>query len=151
MSIDVSFLGGTGAAGATGTNGSTPSKDLDKQAFLDLLVAQLRNQDPSSPMDSSQLMQQTTQLSVMESLVQLSKTQSESFALQMRTSAAELVGQQVTWTDADGADHTGVASAVSYAGPVPMVKIGDEDVSLDSVSAVTAPVTDPVTAPASSA
>jgi len=137
MSIDVSFLGATGTAGASAT--STPSKDLDKQAFLDLLVAQLRNQDPSSPMDSSQLMQQTTQLSVMESLVELSKTQSESFALQMRMSAAQLVGQQVTWTDTEGTAHEGVVSSVSYAGPVPTVKVGDEDVALDAVASVTAP------------
>jgi flagellar basal-body rod modification protein FlgD len=144
MSIDVSFLGATGATGSTA---ATPSKDLDKQAFLDLLVAQLRNQDPSSPMDSSQLMQQTTQLSVMESLVELSKTQSESFALQMRMSAAQLVGQQVTWTDADGAAHSGVVSSVSYAAPVPTVKVGDEDVTLDAVSSVTSPVTTPTATP----
>lgn len=138
MSIDVSFLGATGAAGTSGSS-STPTKELDKQAFLDLLVTQLRNQDPSSPMDSSQLMEQTTQLSVMESLVALSKTQSESFALQMRMSAAQLVGQQVSWTDADGGAHQGVVQSVSYSGPVPTVKVGDEDVTLDAVSAVTTP------------
>ena len=134
MSIDVSFLGATSAAGA---NGSTPTKELDKQAFLDLLVAQLRNQDPSAPMDSSQLMTQTTQLSTMESLVALADTQRESFALQMRMSAAQLVGQQITWTDADGAEKSGTVTGVSYAGPVPTVKVGDTDVTLDAVSAVT--------------
>ncbi|GCE78016.1 flagellar hook assembly protein FlgD [Cellulomonas biazotea] len=136
MSIDVSFLGATGRTADTSTT-KTPKKDLDKQAFLDLLVAQLRNQDPSSPMDSSQLMTQTTQLSTMESLVELAGTQRESFALQMRMAAAQLVGQQVTWTDAEGAAHSGVVSAVSYAGSVPTVKVGDKDVTLDAVSAVT--------------
>ncbi|GIG22624.1 flagellar basal body rod modification protein FlgD [Cellulomonas chitinilytica] len=136
MSIDVSFLGATSAAGATGSSGKA-SNELDKQAFLDLLVAQMRNQDPSSPMDSSQLMQQTTQLSVMESLQELTSTQREAFALQMRMNAAQLVGQQVTWTDADGATQTGVVSAVSYAGSVPTVKVGDQDVTLDAVASVT--------------
>ena len=57
---------------------------LDKQAFLELLVTQLRNQDPSSPMDSNALMAQTTQMASMESLTEISTTSRESFALQMR-------------------------------------------------------------------
>ncbi|MDC7122324.1 flagellar hook capping protein [Cellulomonas fimi] len=144
MSIDVSFLGATSrTSDASGQKG--PTKELDKQAFLDLLVAQLRNQDPSAPMDSSQLMTQTTQLSTMESLVALADTQRESFALQMRMSAAQLVGQQITWTDADGAEKSGVVSAVSYAGPVPTVRVGDTDVTLDAVSAVTSATSTPAT------
>ena len=121
------------AAAANKTNG-----ELDKEAFMNLLVAQLRNQDPSSPMDTSQMMAQTTQLTTMEKLVELSDTQRESFALQMRMAAASLVGQQVTWTDDAGTDHTGSVASVSYAGPVPTVKVGDQDIALDAVSSVTA-------------
>ena len=120
------------AAAANKANG-----ELDKEAFMNLLVAQLRNQDPSSPMDTSQMMAQTTQLSTMEKLTELADTQRESFALQMRMAAASLVGQKVTWTDAAGADHTGSVSSVSYAGPVPNVRIGDDEVALDAVSSVT--------------
>ncbi|MBO3084933.1 flagellar hook assembly protein FlgD [Cellulomonas fengjieae] len=140
MSIDVSY---TAATAATGTTPQTTASngDLDKQAFLDLLVAQLRNQDPSSPMDSSQLMAQTTQLTTMEKLVELSDTSRESFALQMRMAAAALVGQQVNWTDADGASHNGTVSGVSYAGSVPTVTVGDKTIALDAVAAVTAPTT----------
>lgn len=128
------------AAAATSA-ASTANGDLDKEAFMNLLVAQLRNQDPSSPMDTSQMMAQTTQLSTMEKLTELSDTQRESFALQMRMAATDLVGKQVSWTDADGADQTGSVSSVSFAGPVPTVKIGTSDVALDAVSAVTSPST----------
>ena len=72
----------------------------------------------------------------MEKLIELSDTQRESFALQMRMAAASLVGQQVTWTDDAGADRTGSVSSVSYAGPVPTVKVGDQEVALDAVSSV---------------
>ena len=139
MTIDVSSFGAARAATGTTTTTSASNGDLDKQAFLDLLVAQLRNQDPSSPMDSSQLMAQTTQLTTMEKLVELSDTSRESFALQMRMAAASLVGQQVTWTDADGGGHTGTVSGVSYAGSVPTVTVGDQTVALDAVSSVTTP------------
>jgi flagellar basal-body rod modification protein FlgD len=141
MSVDTSYTAATTAAGTTTT--TAKNGDLDKQAFLNLLVAQLRNQDPSSPMDSSQLMAQTTQLTTMERLIELSDTSRESFALQMRMAAASLVGQQVTWTDADGASHSGTVSGVSYAGSVPTVTVGDTTVALDAVAAVTTPTTAP--------
>ena len=115
---------------------NTASGALDKDAFMKLMIAQLRNQDPSSPMDTSAMMAQTTQMTTMEKLVELSDTQRESFALQMRMAAASLVGQQVTWTDDAGVDQTGNVASVSYAGPVPTVKVGDKDIALDAVSSV---------------
>ncbi len=136
MSIDTSYA--TGATGATAsTTATTPSGTLDQQAFLNLLVAQLRNQDPSSPMDSSQLMAQTTQLATMEQLTTLTDTSREAFALQMRVAAASLVGQTVSWADAEGVTHSGVVDAVDYAGSVPVVTVGDEKIPLDQVATVT--------------
>lgn len=136
MSIDTTYATAATGYGATSAT-SAPSGTLDQQAFLELLVAQLRNQDPSSPMDSSQLMAQTTQLATMERLVELSDTSRESFALQMRVAGAALVGQTVSWTDAEGTVHTGVVDAVSYAGAVPVVTVGDEEIPLDQVGTVT--------------
>ncbi|TFC59190.1 flagellar hook assembly protein FlgD [Cryobacterium sp. TMB1-7] len=117
----------------------TPKQTLDSETFMSLLVAQLRNQDPSSPMDTNQMISQTTQLAMMEKLTALSTTADENFSLQMRTAAAALVGQNVTYTDATGASITGIASAVSYAGPVPQVTVGTASVALDAISGVTAP------------
>lgn len=140
MTIDVSAVYGATATSAT-TSTTASNGDLDKQAFLNLLVAQLRNQDPSNPMDSSDLMAQTTQLTTMERLIELSDTSRESFALQMRMAASGLVGQQVSYIDADGATKTGTVSAVSYLTAVPTVTVGDVQVPLDSISAVATPGT----------
>src|SRR3954454_2226963 len=107
MTTPITTSCGASAAQTADASSAAPKGELDKEAFMNLLVAQLRNQDPSSPMDTSQMMAQTTQLSTMEKLTELADTQRESFALQMRMAAASLVGQQVTWTDADGADRTG--------------------------------------------
>jgi flagellar hook assembly protein FlgD len=141
LSIDTSYAQSSAPVGGSGSSGSEPvdRTSLDKQAFLKLLVAQMRYQDPTSPMDTSQLMAQTTQLNTMERLVELSDTQRESFALQMRSSAAALVGREVTWKDSETTTRTGVVTAVSYAGAVPTVRVGDTDVPLDAIGAVTAP------------
>ncbi|MGV8968429.1 MAG: flagellar hook assembly protein FlgD [Cellulomonas sp.] len=124
----------TGAAKAIEASKGT----MDKQAFLELLVTQLRNQDPSSPMDSNALMAQTTQMASMESLTELSTTSRESFALQMRVAAAAMVGQNVSY--ANGAETlTGAVTSVSFAGSTPMVTVGGKQVPLDSISAISSP------------
>jgi flagellar basal-body rod modification protein FlgD len=127
--IDVSYI--TNGTGKTTTT-STASNELDKQAFLELFVAQLKYQDPSSPMD-------TSQLATMESLEEIASTSREAFALQMRLTASDLVGKQVSWTDADGKTQSGTVSGVSYANSVPLVMVGKEVISLDNVSLVTTP------------
>lgn len=115
-----------------------PKQAMDSEVFMSLLVAQLRNQDPSSPMDTNQMISQTTQLAMMEKMNELAVTGQEDFSLQMRIAAAAFVGKEVSYTDASGASVTGVASAVSFAGPVPVVTVGGNQLPLDLISGISA-------------
>ena len=133
---------GANAAAPTGTYSSstttrTPNHDMDSEVFMSLLVTQLQNQDPSSPMDTNEMIAQTTQLAMMEKLTQMATASEEGFSLQMRTAAAALVGERVTYTNADGALITGLASSVSFANAVPTVTVNGEPVDLDVISGVT--------------
>ena len=134
--------GVSGTAAASGLYANTPTRvpkqTLDSEAFMSLLVTQLKNQDPSSPMDTNAMIGQTTQLAMMEQLTGMNKTSGENFALQMRVAASALIGQQVSYLNEEGAPVTGKASSVSFAGGVPTVTIGGVDVNLDSISGVTA-------------
>jgi flagellar basal-body rod modification protein FlgD len=121
----------------SGSTTRAPKQTMDSEVFMKLLVTQLRTQDPTSPMDSNQMISQTTQLSMMEKMTELSTTSTENFSLQMRIAAAAIVGKQVSYSDAAGVSHTGTASSVSFAGSVPQVKVGDVDVALDSISGIT--------------
>jgi flagellar basal-body rod modification protein FlgD len=137
----------TDAAHQATATAKPPKQTMDSEVFMSLLVAQLRNQDPSSPMDTNQMIAQTTQLAMMEKLTDLSVTSNESFSLQMRIAASGLVGKEVTYTDKDGETVTGIASSVSFAGPVPVVTIGEDEVPLDLISGVTTAKPDPTPAP----
>jgi len=117
---------------------TAPKQQFDKEMFLSLLVAQLRNQDPSSPMDTTEMMSQSSQLASMEQLTELTDTGRESFALQMRMAAAGLVGQEVSFTDAEGVVRTGTVAGVDFSTSVPAVTVGEWTVPLDAVSAVRA-------------
>lgn len=128
------------SAGAAAEDKTT----LGKDAFLQLLVTQMRYQDPSSPMDSSQFMAQTAQLTTVEKLTEMTTTSREAFGLQMRLSASSLIGREVSWTEGEGESavtRTGVVESASFAGSVPTVTVGGKDVALDAVSQVRPPTT----------
>lgn len=53
---------------------SNPKGQLGKDQFLQMLVAQMKNQDPLSPMDGQQMAAQLAQFSSVEQLVTLNET-----------------------------------------------------------------------------
>lgn len=83
----------------------------DYQSFLKLLVAQVQNQDPLSPMESTEFVSQLAQLTQVEQSV-LSNSHMEKLRLQLALNAAlsetALIGRQVTVpSDKMQVDETG--------------------------------------------
>jgi hypothetical protein len=70
----------------------------------------------------------------MEQLTALSTTTTESFALGMRQAATALIGQEARYLDGAGVEQSGTVTAISFAGTVPQVTIGDATIPLDAVS-----------------
>jgi flagellar basal-body rod modification protein FlgD len=125
----------TGAAAKTGTSDQTM---LDPQAFLQLLVAQLKYQDPSSPVDTSAFMQQTATLSQVQTMNTMSATLTALVNSQQAQSAMSLIGRDVTYTDSAGATNSGVVSAVTTGATGAMLSIGSASVPVGSVTEVRA-------------
>ena len=111
---------------------------MDSNMFMNLLVTQLQNQDPSSPMDTNEMISQTTELATMEKLTSMDTTSTNNYSLDMRTSAAALIGQQVSYIDANGNIVTGKATSVSFSGDTPQVTVGSQSVALDAISGISA-------------
>ena len=124
MSIDPMMrAGGTTAAGAE----STEKKDqsfLGKDDFLKLLIAQLKNQDPSNAQDMESMTQQMTQFSMLEQLTNLTEASQSSNVSLARTHAVELLGKTVSYKAADGTVKEGVVSHVDTTATAPMLTIG---------------------------
>lgn len=130
-----SFTPPTTTTGATGTAGATGNNQLDKDAFLKLLVAQLKYQDPSKPADSSEFLAQTAQFTLVEKMEDLAKSQATLASSSQLSSATSLVGTTITYLQS-GVSHTGTVSGVSISDGVPTLLVGDTKVELSQVSKV---------------
>lgn len=98
--------------GATATDRGTKimksGEDMDKNAFLTILSAELSNMDPMGDNDSTQYVTQMAQFASMEQMTTLNNTMS-SYANN------SLVGKGVTLksVDSDGVNYSGVVKAVT--------------------------------------
>jgi flagellar basal-body rod modification protein FlgD len=118
---------------------TSPTSSLGKDAFLKLLVAQLKYQDPSSPTDSSQFMAQTAQFTQVEKLEEIAAAITQSVTAQAVFGANSLVGRTVSFLDMDGkTELSGVVTSASFtsAGPVLNIGTGDKQIGLGDITAV---------------
>jgi flagellar basal-body rod modification protein FlgD len=118
----------------------TPVKDLGKDQFLQILVTQLRNQDPMQPMQDKEFIAQMAQFSSLEQMMNMSKEMTN-----LRQSAgmvAALIGKEVSWvetTDQGVIDHSGTVSAVLWKDNVQYARVGNQDVAVDQILSIAEP------------
>ena len=66
MTPGITSSSSTPQTGSNQSSTATPAGTVDKNMFLQLLVAQLQNQDPLNPADSTQFVTQLAQFQQME-------------------------------------------------------------------------------------
>jgi flagellar basal-body rod modification protein FlgD len=91
---------GTGGSGSSSTSSSSPSASgvtLGGTDFLTLMLAQLQNQDPTSPVDSNEFLSQLASLSEVQGINQLNNSftsLSNSMVSSQALQASSLLGHQ---------------------------------------------------------
>ncbi len=134
MSISgVQTIPGTGSSTESNeANSAADSTQMDKDAFMKLLLAQLQNQDPLSPMEGTEFVSQLAEFtSVEQALAQTSKL--ELISLQLTGLAANeavgLIGKEVTVRgnkiSFDGQNATGFSANLDGAAADVTVTIRD--------------------------
>jgi flagellar basal-body rod modification protein FlgD len=121
----------------------------DKEMFLQLLVAQMRYQDPMNPTDSSEFLAQSAQFNALEKMSQVADQTQQLVNLQVAFGASSMVGRTVTFGREDGTVGTGTVSSVRFESTGPVLLVAGEDVTLASVQTVAQGSADTVTPPAS--
>ena len=110
----------------------------DKDMFLQLLVAQMKYQDPMNPTDSSEFLAQSAQFTALEKMQAVADQTQQLVASQMAFGASGLVGRTISWTDAQGATQSGSVTGVTFGTDGPMLDVGDSQVALSQVQTVKA-------------
>lgn len=121
------------------------SDRLDKQAFMMLMIQQLRNQDPMNPTKNEEFVQQQATFVQMEEMQNLSKTMRETTNL---SKAADLVGRDVDYftispkvievgskkiTVETREEKVGVVNSVTYADGELRLKVGQDEIPFENV------------------
>jgi flagellar basal-body rod modification protein FlgD len=119
------------------TKVTTTSSSKDKDMFLQLLVAQMKYQDPTSPADSTQFLTQSAQFTNLEKMENLSNQMGLMLSSQMAFGASSLVGRSVSYTLPDGTSGAGTVNGVEFGADGPVLSVGDVDVPISNVVTVT--------------
>ncbi|PSJ63353.1 flagellar hook assembly protein FlgD [Kumtagia ephedrae] len=83
----------------TTTTDSASKTAVDYQSFLRLLVAEMKNQDPTNPMDSTQYVAQLAAFSQVEQSVQINNRLDQLLQASTLAQADALIGRTVTSAD----------------------------------------------------
>jgi flagellar basal-body rod modification protein FlgD len=97
-SIDSNTLSTLGLRSTQDAQASVDKNKLGQEAFMELMIAQLRNQDPMKPMENGEFLTQIAQFSQVTGLQELQdsfKSLSESLVSNQALQAASLVGRDV--------------------------------------------------------
>jgi len=98
MSIADIINGTAGASGAGSTSGAKKKDQLGQEEFLELMIAQLKNQDPFKAMDPSQFLGQLAQFGTVSGIAEMKTaftTMSESMRASQVLDGATMVGRDV--------------------------------------------------------
>ncbi len=90
------------AAQASNPSAATDAKSktqVDYQSFLKLLVAEMKNQDPTNPMDSTQYVAQLASFSQVEQSVQINTKLDQLLQSSALSQADAIIGRTVTSAD----------------------------------------------------
>lgn len=118
----------------TAENGRTASSELGKDDFLKLLITQLQNQDPTSPMENTEFIAQMAQFSSLEQMTNMSTSFTQLANTLSASEASTTVGKRVE-VQLEGATISGVVEATTR-GSNPMVQINGNFYDLEKISKI---------------
>ena len=130
--------------GVTGSNplsgweapvvGPVDNTKMDRDTFLKLLIAQVKNQNPAEPMNPNERMSQMAQLTTVDKLTQLLEATTSGNALGRIALAGSLIGRSVAWVDtASGTEYSGGVTNVRLDGEDLMLTVGEKEVKASEI------------------
>jgi flagellar basal-body rod modification protein FlgD len=140
--MTVSATSSTAAStSTTGTNRRTSAAlsaaaGMGKDDFMQLLIAQLKNQDPMKPMDDKEFITQLAQFSSLETMEKMTQQIEALTGSQMLVQAATLIGKQVTAKLETGEIVTGTISQVKMISGQPTAVVNGREIATSLITQI---------------
>lgn len=117
-----------------------PTKELGQDAFMQLMLEQLKNQDPMNPMDNQQFLQQQAQMTQLNEIQKMNSNMSLNNEIMQ---ASSLIGKDVTITDPNDNKKQikGTVASANFGGASPTISVNGKDYPIGYVVTVGNPGT----------
>jgi flagellar basal-body rod modification protein FlgD len=117
-----------------GLSSAAMTKNLDRDAFLKLLIAELQNQDPLKPMEDKDFIAQLAQFSSLEQMQQLNQAFEAIGKNEAATRAFAMIGKKVDYVSSEGDEPaTGYVDGIVFDAGLPVLEIGSARVGMERV------------------
>jgi flagellar basal-body rod modification protein FlgD len=129
--MQVGDIGAVQAAQAKQT--TAPGNGLGKDAFLQILMAQMRHQDPLNPADGSAMVAQLAQFGTMEQLQNINEKIEALFNLSLLGETSAMIGKDITYVSMDSNIRQGRVESVLWYGTESLLRINGELVPIGAI------------------
>ena len=109
---------------------------MGKDDFMQLLIAQLKNQDPMKPMEDKEFVTQLAQFSALEASEKMTQQMEELTGSQMLVQAATLIGKQVSAKLESGEVVTGTISQVKMLSGQPTAVVNGREIDTSLITQI---------------
>ncbi len=116
---------------------ATSSSAVSQDEFLQLFVAQLKNQDPMDPLKGHEFIAQLAQFSSLEQLTNLNSSFEDTLKFQQLSGGSEFIGKKATFfNEVTGNLDEGVIQGAITDGKAISVVIQDQQIPISDVTGI---------------
>lgn len=135
--MSVSGISSNSSTSSTGNSkGLSGFAALTSEDFMKMLLAELKNQDPTEPVKNADLLAQLSQMQSLQSNVELKSTLTNFANNQQFSAGASLLGKTVSGTDAGNNPVSGIANSVFTQNGTLMIGVGSSAISIANLTGV---------------
>ena len=117
--------------------GGVASSAVNKDEFLRLFVAQLKNQSPLDPLKGHEFIAQLAQFSSVEQLTNLNTSFADEFKFQQLLGGGDLIGRNATYVDTTlGGVGEGIIQGSKIDGDTTSVIIDNKEIPISNITGI---------------
>jgi flagellar basal-body rod modification protein FlgD len=128
----------TNSTSSTSNTSATGFANLTTADFMQMLIAELQDQDPTQPMSSQDLLGQLATMSQLQSTTDLDTALQANTTNQQLSIGASFIGKTINGTDANGNAVSGVVDQAFLQSGTAYVGVGNSTVPLANITDVAA-------------